>query len=527
MNAQDSSPQANVPVLIVGGGMPGISAALMLQYHGVDFVLVDKGNGLSVRPKARVIHKRSVEILRQLDIENRMAEVSLAFTSRKQGALGVRIGPTMAGSEVMEVAPRGYRGDELSPVKFLFAPQEEAEGLLAEIARERGGDLRFQTELTDFTADADGVDATLVGPGGTTTLHADYMIVVDGENEPTRKLFGTGGWELPASQHYVSTYFRADLTGGDSERTFSQLRLVGGPVEGLMASTNFIDEWSLYIEYDPAEESFADFPAERCVELIRTAVGQGDIDVELINHEAWNTGSWVCDEYRKGRVFIAGDAAHRQPPWGGYSPNLGIADAHNLVWKLAAVLAGTAADALLDTYAAERRRRGMVAAEQSAVMNDFHARFGVKTPENAAALESLIGMEPTMTRYRYGAPEELHVETLAGQTGTRVPHIWLTEGERKFSTLDLCGRGFTVLADTDLDTWRDAVAEVRAATGLEITVAHVDPALAETPDAWHKEAELPDGGGALLIRPDQHVVARSDGDLSPSTLLDIVKRAVA
>ncbi len=526
MNAQDSSPQANVPVLIVGGGMPGISAALMLQYHGVDFVLVDKAGGLSVRPKARVIHKRTVEILRQLDIENRMAEVALAFTSRKQGALGVRIGPTMAGSEVMEVAPRGYRGDELSPVKFLFSPQEEAEQLLAEIARERGGDLRFETELTGFTADDEGVEATLAGPGGTTTLRADYMIVADGQNEPVRKAFGTSGWELPASQHYVSTYFRADLTEGSSEKTFSQLRLTGGPVQGLMASTNFSDEWSLYIEYDPAEESFADYPAERCVELIRTAVGGGDFDVELMNHEAWDTGSWVCDEYRKGRVLILGDAAHRQPPWGGYAPNLGVADAHNLTWKLAAVLAGTAGDALLDTYPAERRQRAMIAADQSAVMNDFHARFGVETPENAASLASLIGMEPTMTRYRYGAPEELHVETLAGQTGTRVPHIWLTEGERKFSTLDLCGRGFTVLADTDLDAWQDAVAAAAAATGLEITLRHVDPALAETPDAWHKEAALPEGG-ALLVRPDQHVLARSDEDLSPSTLLDVLKRAVA
>jgi putative polyketide hydroxylase len=526
MNAQESSQRAHVPVLIVGGSMVGISAALLLQFHGVDFVLVDKLDGLSVLPRSRGVHKRTTEMYRQIGVEDLLVQAALAS---KKGGLSIRIGDTVLTSDPFEVAPRGYRGDEFSPSQFLFLPQTELEPILLEVARERGGDLRFHTELADLSADTDGVTATLVGPDGATTLSADYLIVVDGTNGPVREAFGITGWERPASQHYIDVEFRADLAEILAEHGFGQCLLTGDTVRGLIASTSITHEWSLNIEYDPTRETLADYPVERCVELVRAAIGAADFDVEVLVRESWDTGAFVADEYRRDRIFRAGDAAHRRPPWGGYTPNVGVAEVHNLAWKLATVLAGRAGDGLLDTYQDERRTRAVFAAEQAMVMNDFHARFGVETPENKESLASLIGMEPTMSRFRYGAAEP-HVENLTGQTGTRVPHVWLTVDGRRLSTLDLCGPGFTVLTDTDLADWRTAAADVQTAIGLDIAVRNVDTTVTETTedtvDAWRTEADLPNGG-ALLIRPDQHVLARSDEELSPATLLDIMKRAVA
>jgi putative polyketide hydroxylase len=531
-------------VLIIGGGLVGLSAALFLQYHGIGFVLVERRKSPSVLPRSRGVHTRTVELFRQIGIEDRLKRVGAPVT-RVSTYGGGRRGSTVLDSEPL-YTPARHRSElkdrarsmmsmtDASPSRFIACPQVLLEPLLAAIARERGGDLRFGVELTDFTQDDDGVSAivTDVATGRSIAVEADYLIAADGGGGMVRKALSIADWTLPPTHHYLNLFFRADLTDlvrGD--RKFPQCEIVNETVRGIMASKNNTDEWTFHLEYDPARESISDYPEQRCAYLISAAVGVPGIAITLLARSAWDTGVRVANDYRRGTVFLAGDAAHQHAPWGGFGANTGIADAHNLAWKLASVIKGHATSALLDTYQAERRPRAIMAGEQARLRTDFMARYGVRTPENASSLERQLDGGVVMTRYRYVsqavAPDQASgdwVDHLAGQVGTRLPHVWLAANGQRVSTLDLCGPGFVLLVNADASAWRSAAETARNRTGQDIMVHEIGPdsELAAPEGNWPEQVALP-ADGAILVRPDQHVAARSDHGLSPDTLLSVLR----
>lgn len=504
--------------------MVGLSAALLLEYHGVPYVLVEKRAAMSVLPRSRGVHTRSAEIFRQIGVGARLEQV--AATALAKG----KFGGAWRGSALTDARPldlshvaAAMAAADPSPANFLFLPQVLLEPVLADLARSRGGDLRFGVELTDFHDDGDAVHATLRAADGTETiLRADYLVAADGAASTVRRALGIGGWELPPTHHLINVFAHTDLTGILGGQSFSQCEISGERVRGLVLSKNNTDEWSFHIEYDPDVETLADYPERRCVELIREMVGAPELEVEVLARSAWDTGVFVADEYRRGRVFLAGDAAHRHAPWGGYNGNTGIADAHNLAWKLAAVLSGAAGPALLDSYVAERRPRALVAAEQARLGTDFLARYGIETPDNAADVARRLDIGDVMVRYRYSSSAvaaessaPLQVPELKGQNGTRIPHRWVDAAET-VSTLDLCGPGFALLVAGTSAPWRDAAARAQRETGIELAV-HALPE-----GDWSTSTDLP-AGGALLVRPDMHVAARSDTGLTPASLTDTLR----
>jgi putative polyketide hydroxylase len=542
-------PAERTSVLIVGGGLVGLSAALFLQYHGVGFVLVERRDRASVLPRSRGVHTRTVEMFRQVGIEDRVQQVGAS--ALKMGAFGgARRGTSLLDAESINIGrPSAERGPgpgvrdrvlgaaDASPSRFCFCPQVLLEPVLADIARERGGDLRFGAELTDFAQDDDGVSATVTeaATGRSAALTAGYLIAADGGGSPVRQALGIGSWTLPPTHHYLNLFVRADLTDLVQGRTFSQCEIANEAVRALVVSKNNTDEWSFHVEYDPVRESIDDYPEQRCVDLVRTAIGVPDIAVTLLASSAWDTRVHVADDYRLGRIFLAGDAAHQHAPWGGFGANTGIADAHNLTWKLANVLAGHAGPALLDTYQPERRPRAVLAARQARIRTDFLARYGVRTPDNAKTMAEQVDTGVIMTRYRYASqavvpdPEDRDraegdwVDRLAGQVGTRLPHVWLDDAGRQISTLDLCGPGFTLFVSADAESWRSAAEKTHAVTGADVTVREIGPdgELADPDHSWLDQVALP-VGGAILVRPDQHVAARSDQGLHPDTLAPIL-----
>lgn len=519
--------EARVPVLIVGGGLVGLSTALFLEHQEIPYVLVERRPTRSVLPRARGMHTRAAEMFRQVGLQDRIQEVAASVLKSGQFG-GASRGRSVREAEALELAmrpaaagkpgwPTGFTNDP-SPANFLFVPQVLLEPVLEAAARERGGELRFGTELVQFDSDDDGVTATLRDQEGrVSTLRADYLVAADGAGSPVRQALGITGWEVAPTRYYINVFARVDLTELLGGRSFSQCDIVGDEVRGVVLSKNNTDEWSFHIEYDPARETLADYPPERCVAAVRAMVGDPEIAVEVLAQSAWDTGSFVADEYRRGRVFLAGDAAHRHMPWGGFGGNAGVADAHNLAWKLALVLRGEAGPALLDSYTAERRPCAVVGTEQSALGDDFLTRYGVQTDYNADLLARRLDSAAVMSRYRYastavlGEPATaLRVPELRGQTGTRVPHWWI-DPEGTTSTLDLCGPGFALLVSGSADEWRAAAGKAGRDTGIEIAVH----ALPVADCAEH--LDLPDGG-ALLLRPDMHVAARSDEGLTPAWL---------
>ncbi|HEX4214647.1 MAG TPA: FAD-dependent monooxygenase [Candidatus Dormibacteraeota bacterium] len=350
-------------------------------------------------------------------------------------------------------------------------------------------------------------------------MRADYLIAADGGGSMVREALGLGGWTLPPTHHYLNLFVQTDLTKLVAGRTFSQCEVANDRVRALIASKNNTDEWSFHIEYDPSSETPEDYPEERCADLVRAAVG-AEVEARVVARSAWDTRVHVVDAYRDGRVLIAGDAAHQHAPWGGFGANTGIADVHNLAWKLASVLRGEASPTLLDSYGAERRPRAVLAASQARLRTDFLARYGVATEENAAAVAEQVDSGAIMTRYRYrsaavlgGGGDDGWVEQLAEQTGTRVPHLWLGSGDGRVSTLDLCGPRFALLVAGPAGPW--------AAAGEEAGVAvhGIGPGtlLGDPDGAWPATVRLAPGR-ALLVRPDGHVAARSDERLSPESL---------
>jgi 2-polyprenyl-6-methoxyphenol hydroxylase-like FAD-dependent oxidoreductase len=517
--------QESTSALIVGGGVVGLSAALLLQYHGVDFVVVERRSGPSVLPRSRGLHARTSEIFRQLGIEEQVQAASTR--ALKAGEFGgYRMGPTMLTSVAQPIPAKTEHFETPSPSSFCFLPQVELEPLLIDIARQRGADLRFGTELTTLRSHADGIEAIITQAGHERVIAADYVIAADGANSGIRTSLGITGWELPPTHHYVNVFFRADLADRVAGRTFSQCQIDNDTVHALMLSKNNTDEWSLHIEYDPVEETLADYPPGRCADLVRAAVGADEIDVDVLVRAVWDTGVHVANTYRHDRILLAGDAAHRHSPSGGFGANTGIDDVHNLVWKLAAVLSGRAKPALLDTYEPERRPQAVTGARQARLRTDPQTRFQKAGAPGAPA--ELIDMEAVMTRYRYLSPAVAdptsttdHVAELRGQRGTRVPHLWLTRGERRISTLDLCGPGFAVITDVDHSAWADAARRAEAETGCIVAVHGIGDELVDTDRVWRTTTGLRDGA-ALLVRPDHHVAARSDEDLSPATLVALL-----
>jgi hypothetical protein len=220
----------------------------------------------------------------------------------------------------------------------------------------------------------------------------------------------------------------------------------------------------------------------------------------------------VAQRFRSGRVFLVGDAAHRHPPSGALGLNTGIQDAHNLAWKLAAVVKEQAGSALLDTYHAERHPVGLLTMEQAL------ARWGTRVGVGHDGAEArLLDYAAIAFGYRYQSAAAIDADgdrpvvlpaELSGQPGTRAPHVWLERGGQRLSTIDLFGRGFVLLTGPDGDAWVDAA---RSQNGIALDAYRIGDGgdLADPEGRWAAAYGVTIGG-AVLVRPDGFVAWRTE-----------------
>jgi putative polyketide hydroxylase len=252
------------------------------------------------------------------------------------------------------------------------------------------------------------------------------------------------------------------------------------------------------------------------------AIGE-QIDLEIIEVAAWQPYEQVADQFQCGRVFLVGDAAHTMPPFKAGGANTAIQSAHNVAWKLAAVLGGTADPALLTTFHAERHPVGRFAARQSltgptaGILDLTDQGPGLPPEEEASMFSLLIGYQYHSAAVVTDEPAPadpdaaLLVDELRGQPGTRVPHVWVQHGGRRMSTLDLFGGSFTVLTADDGARWAEAAATVSSALGVPVAVHQIGRSgdAIDCDGAWAQATGLTPGG-ALLVRPDDFVGWRAD-----------------
>lgn len=512
----------HVPVLIVGAGVGGLAASALLARHGVASLLVDKRDEVFSYPKARNLSFRSLEILRGLGVGDQVHAVA-------EHVSAMVVKPTLNSAEerpAMDIDALFAGLDTLSPEPAAqYCPQSKSEPILLGATRARGGEVRYRTEFVSFDMDEAGVTATIADrtSGERQTVRADYLIGADGVHSPIRRALSmtTSGYgALPI--YVVLIYFRAPWRHFVSHLNDGDAVQVDNPdAPGIFLAVT--GDLGMFITtYHPAKgETAEQFSPQRCAELLVKAIGE-PIEVRITEVATWQPYEQVADEFACGRVFLVGDSAHTMPPFKAGGANSAIQSAHNLAWKLAAVLQGTAGTELLDTYHTERHPVGRFAAHQSltgptvALLELDEHRPQLPADEECSMFELLIGY-----RYRSAAVVTAEpaadsdavqlVAELCGQPGTRTPHVWISQGGQRISTLDLLGHGFTLL--TGDQRWRGAADSVSTALGVPIAVQCIRD------NAWFAATGL-EPQAALLVRPDDFVGWRcSDFPADPSSWL--------
>lgn len=525
--SQTPVPVLMVPVLIVGGGVVGLTASLFLAQQGIQALLVERHPGTSIYPRARGVNGRTMELLRNLGLE---ADVRRAG-EKIAPSFGVYSGTTLR--QVLEsrgqegwisrwLRKRAVHGRESrhSPTAPCRVTQDDLEPVLLQAARARGVDARFSTELLSVETDSEGVTATILDrtSGERYPARAAYVIAADGARSPMREALGVAQRGAGVLTHQVNLYFQAELTPLVRGREFSMCLVENPAVRGLFASVNNTDLWVFHVSYFPEKgQSPEDFTPEHCTGLIRSAVGMPDLAVTLKGVSPWQSAVRVAETFQRGRIFLAGDAAHVMPPWGGFGANTGMQDAHNLAWKLALVLKGVAHPSLLETYDPERRPVAEVVSALAGDMND--ARGLMRIRPGLGMFWNMRKVFPYLVMgYGYGSRAVVlepglvpgpGTTELKGRPGTRSPHFWLRRGEQTVSPLDLCGPDFVLLAGEQGRAWLEAARSV-SSTGIPLQVLEVGLDVQETSTRWHKAFGVR-LDGAVLLRPDGIVAWRAKG----------------
>jgi 2,4-dichlorophenol 6-monooxygenase len=559
-------------VLVVGGGGAGLTTSMLLSTLDVDHLLVSALPTTSDLPKAHVLNQRAMEILEDCGVAAAIDAVStpsecMAATAFYAGFAG----PTPDyGRRILKLECWGAGGDDeywraASPWRQRNLPQIRLEPLLRQRAEELAPDrISFGHELVDLVQDADGVTARIRvwDTGEEYEVRSRYVVGADGGRTVPRlidvKHEGLGVVTQTATMH-VSADF-SQFAGDDDVL----IRWVLSPQTGVyvvlvpMGPTRWgpqSEEWVIHINYpvdDPRAHSDDKVEAD-----VRASLGIGDLPMVVHKVTRWSVDAVMADRFQVGRVFLLGDAAHRHPPTGGLGLTSAIHDAHNLSWKLAAVLAGQAGPELLETYEPERRPSLERNAQRSLENAVNHFTIGPTLgfsheqteDQNLATLQRLWSddaehaelrrsvlrimraqsMEFNELNVEYGyryssaaiiddgspaptSPDDIRVYVPSTHPGAPLPHAWIDDEDgRRQAIKDLVRPGrFLLIAGEEGDAWCEAAARL-AADGVPIDavrIGHLDGDVFDPRCMWLRQREIaPDG--ALLVRPDRFVAWRS------------------
>ncbi|MCX4849276.1 FAD-dependent monooxygenase [Streptomyces sp. NBC_00893] len=521
---------SKVSVLLVGGGPVGLTMSALLSGHGVDHLLVEARPTTSGHPKARGVSARSMEIFRRMGLEDRVREAGLpasqVFFYRGRDLVDpdfVRTG--LAHGPVRDE-------EEHTPSPGLICSQDVLEPILQRHAQDLAGPrVRFGMRLVSMADDGNGVTASVedTATGDRHSVRTDWVVGCDGAAGTVRTGVGIAMEGPTGLGRYLSVRFEAPLGEVVADRASASYFLTVPGRGGFMAVDND-RHWIYQYPLDPEAEQLPDLRDHgEVARLIRAAAGIPDLDVSVRSTMTWRMDARLAAAYRSSRVLLAGDAAHAIPPTGGHGMNTGIGDADNLAWKLAAVVAGYAGDALLDSYEAERRP---VARQVLDISTDnARNRAGYRIDDElllTADYRSTAVVTGTGADGRAAAldPTGFHPGCAPGR---RVPHVRLVGGPPGVtSTLDLVGPGFTLLTGTDSPAWRQEADAVRAATGIPVVARALDAGAQReaVPGQWAGLRGTAEADGAVLVRPDGHVARVAPGS-SRTALATTLRRILS
>jgi len=491
-------------VLVVGGSLVGLSAAVFLSWRGVPTIVVERHSTSSLHPRAIGFTPRTLELYRAVGLGSQIPQAPANF---HLGRVKVE---SLAGKWFEETSwtPKTSKTPviEYSPCNGAAIAQDRLEPILRNKAIELGADVRLSTELVSFQQNNDNVVVNLRQRDGKEyTLQAKYVIAADGNRSQIRESLGIGRSGRGHIRTLRSVLFRAPLEEylkkGPSQFSISQ------PDFEAFLTTYADGRWILMFSDDEERDE------NILKKAIIKAIGRSDLEIEIITTGRWEMCGLIADSFSSGRIFIAGDAAHTLPPnRGGFGANTGIEDVHNLVWKLSAVLSGESTSNLLDTYDAERRPIAWLRHQQIFARGDYKAS-GMGVADNVTIIDDqamefgqlyrstiILGADDTL------APA-LCPDQWAGQPGTRSPHHWVNVNGEHMSILDLFQRNWILLAENE--QWSMAAAHASKVLGIKLQclLNGVDFQLSNS-ETFQTAFGL-EANSASLIRPDGYIAWRS------------------
>lgn len=531
-----------VDVVIVGAGPTGLTAAHLCHRVGLSSIVLEQRPGPQRLPAAHAINARTFEIWRQAGVA--IEPILAAALSPDEAGLVHWV--TKFGGEVIGTLPYERQGDEMlavTPTPLRNLSQHRLEPLLLSPTL----DVRYDhtwvsgTETGTETGIGDdaGIDVVATGPDGPLHIRAGYLLGADGAASAVRRSLGIELIGPRSLQSFVMVHLAADFRALVREQP-GVLYFVLDPASGGTFVSHGCDrEWVYMHPWDPETRPVDTLTAEYGAGLVRAALDAPDAPFEVLKVGTWHMSAQIAERYRSGRTFLVGDAAHRFPPTGGLGLNTGVADVHNLIWKLAAVEAGRLDPSLLDTYEAERRPVAQFNCDQSmhnafkmieipmslgvtddvgestaamhATLADEAGRAAVQAAiANQAIHFDLLGLQ---LGHSYGGPlvvddgtdapvldEPARDYVPSTRPGGRLPHVWLGDGR---STLDLVDAAVPTLLVRD----GALPGDIGAPCAIVSCPADVwDDGLGLGPDL------------CLIVRPDQHIAHRGPASGAEATL---------
>lgn len=524
-----------VPVLIVGGGLSGLASALFLAKHNIEYLLIERHPSTAIHPKAGGITFRTMELFRELGLEQRIRSAGKTLENCR-GRIAVHTIVEANQEEFAQLRVTQYENDEkllrkvkeISPSKQTACYQITLEEMMLLEAKTLGGQLSFYHELVSFEQKENGVIATILDreTEKESVVHCDYLIAADGAKSKIREQLGisTEG-RGTIGGYYMNIYFEADLSEFIQGDAFGFSMVLHPEVLGALIPVDNERRWIYHVSYDPLKgERPEDFTIERCKQIIQTAIGSTKVESEIVSVLPWEATESTAAKFQDNRIFLVGDSAHIMPPTGGFGSNTGIQDAHNLAWKLAAVIKGKANPKLLETYHEERHS---VAKLTTAYASSLLFRAAKR---EEGSLNNMDGLAVTVG-YQYCSeaiidnlvtPHRMDSIELNGRPGTRASHLWGTYEGKKASTLDLFGNSFVLLTGVKNSSWAEAAHTVSAKLGINIKGYRVGLSgdFVAPEDIFSKLYGI-GNGGAVLIRPDGFIGWRSEKTVVNLSLIHI------
>jgi 2,4-dichlorophenol 6-monooxygenase len=573
-------------VLIVGGGGAGLTASMLLASYGVETLLVNDRPTTSTLPKAHMLNQRTMEVFDEVGLaaavyEHGTPAAQMAATGWYSGVVAPHTDHFRLIGKI-EAWGAGYEDPEYvaaSPRRSANLPQLNLEPLMRERAeRMAGADrVRFGHELLSFDQDADGVRALVRDGDGEYAVEARYLIAADAGRTVGPAL----GVELvgePPTVQMVTLFISADLSSWAREDDVVSWHLITPEMDSTLESGTLLaagperwggrsEQWYFHLMY-PLDDPAA-FDDEAVVGRMRTVLGLPEVDIEVHVINRWTIYRSLADRFRVENVFLAGDAAHRNPPMGGLGLNSAIGDVHNLCWKLAAALRGQGGERLLASYEAERRpfcdlviRRAFENSRRSEGLHEaigmspelsreenWRALTGLWEDADAAAEERRRRVRGILQRQSmdfrdlnievglpYGAspalvgggepgPEPVDPIRVYQPTtlpGHPLPHAWVEDGRRRASLRDLCAGTWLLVCGEEAGDWRQAGLRLARERGLPLAAIEVGHAAGDWFDvrcAWLRQRQV-GPAGCVLARPDRFVAWRSpEGGGDPGATL--------